>query len=455
MSVTATPPLLPTDSSRETPKVYEVSYRGEPGKLTLHRKTFHYQADHVDATIQCSWARVEQRQLSPPNAPTPLLKLVLVSGRTAVFEVASLRLLLQLVKDVKERMEANQPIAAAAPEQAKNENDDNDDNDKEDKKAPPTKNRRMRHFTNTEDTDRDVKKKKRAAQRYTANGDIDIEQAHRTTKRPTSPTTKSTASDSQHDQPPVLTGQDEFLSQSHDKRNNSRRTLFYCPWDSVWCWLCLALFLAIVGLMVTLIVLFGFDNNDNNSGSSGKPLCKGTAPDGSPCPPDSGLEKRYGIRSVEYVWAPAFVRLEYYISDYILTDSIGFTLLDGVECRGSENQPVPLNNTWIKSELVDGAPIDGGANLYNEGRGTRKLELVLSPLPGSDLTQAPFYSTNTASVDVKAFLRICVTFQVFYNKMDGFTETVEVRRNVVPWKRKRRASRGIQPWTHSCSPFGR
>jgi TFIIH p62 subunit, N-terminal domain len=441
---------LPTDS-RDT-KVYDVVYRGEPGRLTLTSKTFHYQADHVDAAIKCSWARVEKRQLSPPSAPTPLLKLVLVSGRTVVFEVASLRQLLELVKTVKDRMEANAP---AAPEQAKNDDDYNNNNNNNNKsKAAPTKNSRMRYSANTEFMDTsDVKQKKGSIQRDNENENEngDIEDANPKAKPPISPTTKSTASDSQQQRrsstgsqpPPVLTDQDEFLSQAHDKRNDSRRTLCYCPWDSVWCWLCLALFLAIVGLIVTLIVLFGLDNNNTNTiKHSSKPLCKDTASDTSKCPPDSGLEELYGIRSVEYVWAPDFVRLEYYISDYILNDSINLTVLDGVDCRGSDDQIVPLNNSWLKSELVDGAPVDGGANLYNEGKGTRQFDVVLQPIAGSDLTQAPFYTTNTANVD-KAFLRVCVVFQIFYNKIDGFTESVEVRRNEMSRETTLRASWGI------------
>ncbi|CAB9510820.1 expressed unknown protein [Seminavis robusta] len=437
----------PTTTTFET-KVYDVTYKGEPGRLTLANKFFHYEANFIEATIKCSWARVDRRQLSPPGADNYLIKLVLASGKTAVFEVETLPILLKLVKDVKARMEANKPKEDSEEQAKKPEAFQDEEETKRQKK-------KNRFSVNTEYISMKDLSKDPSTENSTEGPDNnDVEQgkqpddkdnkdnkdkmkdaSHRRSQlRRSNRANSRRRNSSKGPHPPVLAGQDPYLSQAHDKRDDSRRTICYCPWDSVWCWMCLCVFLALVVTIIVLVVLFVIPNDNNNNNNpwirnyqpKQGPLCKDVTDDLSKCPPDDGMEYRYGIRSVEYNWGPDNVRLEYAISDYILDTSMDFFVMDGVNCRGSDDKNVPKETPWLKFQLVDGAPEDGGPNVYNEGRGTRQFDIDIDLLASSNqLATAPFYFPNTAG-DNKAFLRLCVNFQVFYNRLEGFTERKEV-----------------------------
>jgi TFIIH p62 subunit, N-terminal domain len=93
-----------------------VTYKQETGTLTLNDKMFHFQANEPSKTsVKCSWARVEKRQLSPPSAAQHMIKLLLVSGKTAVFTVKDRATLEELRNDCQSRMEDSKFIDDATP----------------------------------------------------------------------------------------------------------------------------------------------------------------------------------------------------------------------------------------------------------------------------------------------------------------------------------------------------
>ena len=84
----------------------DVNYKGKAGSLTLNDKVFHYQANNTKTSVKCSWVRVEKRQLSPETANQNMIKLVLVSGKTAVFTVKNRVVLEEMRNDMQNRMDA-------------------------------------------------------------------------------------------------------------------------------------------------------------------------------------------------------------------------------------------------------------------------------------------------------------------------------------------------------------
>lgn len=399
-------------------KSYEnVIYKGETGTLTLTQKFFHYQANIADASVKCNWARVEKRQLSPPGAEKPLLKLILSSGRTTVFEVDSTSTLLDLVKEAKARMEQaeQEPKPPQALEQAPEPQLDSVDSPTSKRKS--AKEKREEEGENANNKPKTKRSSVKPQPRRKDNKDDNDDGDEEAPKKRRSSTSSAT--------PPRLPGTaDPFLTQAKDRRDDSRATICYCCWDSIYCWICLAATVVLVLGIAVLIYFFAI--KDKGGSHDRKNSLEQCADPMSPsCPPDDGLEDRYGIRAVEYVWTTNEVRLEYYISDYILDSSVDFVVYDGVECRDSQDEEVPKDNEWLKVQLMDGAPQDGGANLYNEGKGTRQFDIVLSPRTESRLQDAPFYAINSAAVD-RAFLRVCVGFHVHYNQIDGFNQTIEV-----------------------------
>lgn len=495
-------------------KQYPVFYHSEPGILTLTDKVFHYQSHDTspdkNASVKCSWARVEKRQLSPPGTGHPQLKLVLVSGRTAVFEVEKLPQLLALVKDVKLRMDcaverkAHQEQEKLAQENERLANQQEEDLKAEEEEAaaqatnksplippsgppyppppPPPTTGFEDESIHLEDLNADNAKpvsavasnnkkgamppkkddglrgsKNRASVApvlppLTEENDdnksssaLDVEQAPGKDSPGKESTASTTDSDRARDSTPstVIVSEDfdtikkgdgeedtdeedkKKASDDEDSASQQSRKKGGCLafLDNSWSWMCLVMTLIAIALFAVVLYLLLGNGDDGNSSLVTPP--PGVNCDEIECPPDYGLEGRYGIRRVDYVWTPEYLRLEYIISDYILDGSINFAVWDGQDCRGKDQQVNVKNNTFLWVELVDSPEVDGGTNLYNEGKGKRHLDILIRLLGGVDVTTAPFYVQN--GVVGMSWYRFCVGFYINYNQVDDYTGLVEVR----------------------------
>ena len=406
-SVAATP--LPTPAPTATPRITaqaalaqdngrtvyrNVVYKGVSGNLTITPKVFSYESDHNDndsvkpITVKCSWTRVRKRQLSPPGAAQPMLKLVLVSGRTAVFEVSDVTALIRLVRDVKRRME-----------------------------AAPTANTTTTSSTANVDALSNTPRS------------VQVASGPRTTTSPEdnkdkTPSTGTPSTIEDMEQPARRRRKSKPDGDDNEEEDDDHPSWCYpCCWEDLWFLLCMGMTFVVVILVIS-IVYWTVLRDDPSGRSPQTPPCQG--PD---CPPDDGLEAYYyGIRAVEYVWTSTEVRLEYYVSDYILDTSVDVTLWDGTDCRDSENQALPHDNPYFRVDFMDGAALDGGANLDNQGRGTRQFDITIQVLPNissTAISEAPFFVPRGVTGE-KGWLRFCVDFSIRYNQYKGYNGTAEV-----------------------------
>lgn len=364
--------------------VYEdVSYKGERGTLTVNDKVFHYQAHNTKTSVKCSWARVEKRQLSPETAKSHMIKLILVSGKNAVFTVHDRATLEEMRNDMQTRMDA-----------ARARQDD-------------TSRSTMSDFTKSQRMSEDRMDASRASQtRASARGvawqDEPIKPKKRSTTTRTTTTRASTNSTN--------------TQQEETKRGDP---CGWCLCGTLICWLitcCLCILIAIAIALIYWFVLKDSDEvnsvlNDVGIKDSDKSL-----------PPDHGLEERYGIRAVNHEWDSEQVTLSYQLSDYIMDDSVSYILYDGIECRTSATD-ITRTNVYLFMDFSK--PQDSKPNLSNKGTGTRgPFELTFS-LNVGQLSDAPFFTP--VGLD-KAQLNFCVGLSIDYNKVEYWDEEKEVRK---------------------------
>ena len=395
-----------TSTSMMTATHYNVRFKGEAGKLTLTDKIFSFQKDLNDDddstnknVVKCGWAHVTKRQTSPPNATQPMLKLFLASGRTAVFQVDDLTTLIGVLKDVKLRMEQHTTARAQEAETQK-------------------KLRGTGTDTNTNQGGRVVR---------------DLEQAR------TSRTTKSRSQSAQISPSPLVTVTSSTADPSEDEDGNSKNI-----WDrKMWRWLFILTTVVAMGLAAAFIYLLVTSLGDDSRGSSSssssfsknnnQPVTDLTGCQATDmgCPPDWGLESRYNIRTTHYVWSPAMVTLEYIISDYILDTSVDYITYHDGDCGNkdklfSQQPQQDSDNSWIRVELVDAAIIDGGANLYNQGKGNRQFDILVKLLSNINIREAPFFEASSSDDEEKGTVNLCVGFLIHYNQVNGYQGKVVV-----------------------------
>ncbi|CAB9516589.1 expressed unknown protein [Seminavis robusta] len=341
----------------DTETYANVTYKQENGTLTLNDKVFHYQADAPSKTsVKCSWARVEKRQLSPASSKQHMIKMLLVSGKTAVFTVKNR----QMLEDLRTSCQAHMEAAKAA-------------------KAIE-----------------DPKKSIRQSQRDT-----------------------EAAMDSQRHSS-VTSWRDEPVNNKNDKRDDDRDRDRFCAGCCAGTTFCLILICIICLLLaVTCFLIYWFVLKDTDAVQN---VLKetGIKDKDRSRPPDVGEESRYGIRAVHHEWDSDEVSLQYELSDYIMDDSVKFILYDGLDCRLSDKD-ITRDNQWLFIFLNN--PVgDGGAKLYNEGRGTRDFEVHFT-LNKGQITDAPFFTPNGLDAGRLSF---CVGLSVSYNKVDYWEYTEEV-----------------------------
>ncbi|CAB9516588.1 expressed unknown protein [Seminavis robusta] len=323
-----------------------VAYKQENGTLTLNDKVFHYQADAPSKTsVKCSWARVEKRQLSPASSKQHMIKLLLVSGKTAVFTVKNR----QMLEDLRTSCQAHIEAAKAA------------------------------HAI--EDPKRSIRQSQR-----------------------------DTTMDSQQRNASVTSWHDEPVNdEDYSKKNlNTLCSL-----------ICAGMICCIILMCIQFFLIYWFHLKEDvqtifteTTGS--------IMEDDRSRPPDVGKESRYGIRSVNHEWDSDEVSLQYQLSDYIMDDSVKFILYDGLDCRRSDKD-ITRDNQWLFIFLNN--PVgDGGAKLYNEGRGSRDFEVHFT-LNKGQITYAPFFTPNGLDAGRLSF---CVGLSVSYNKVDYWEYTKEV-----------------------------
>lgn len=332
-------------------EVYDdVTYKGEQGTLVINDKVFHYKAAHSNTSVKCSWARVEKRQLSPENSSTHMIKLVLVSGKTAIFQVKDRRTLDEIRKDAQARMDAA----------------------KKGGKGDMSK------------SQRDVE------DRMDSNRQSDRKWA------------------------------DEPVSRRNSNNNNNNNDRSdpcgWCCVGTLVCWLCTCL--CCLAILAAAFCVYWFVYRDNEDEIL-KQIGINDGPVDTTVPPDHGQESRYGIRSVNHDWNSEEVTLTYQVSDYILDNSLRYVLYDGLECRRNNND-ITRGNTYLFMEMI--LPKDGGADLSNEGRGSRQVEIHFTINKG-EITSAPFYYPNGLE---KARLNFCIGLLVNYNRVDYWTQEKEV-----------------------------
>ncbi|CAB9531175.1 expressed unknown protein [Seminavis robusta] len=323
-----------------------VAYKQENGTLTLNDKVFHYQADAPSKTsVKCSWARVEKRQLSPASSKQHMIKLLLVSGKTAVFTIKNR----QMLEDLRTSCQAHMEAAKAA--------------------------------NAIEDPKRSIRQSQR-----------------------------DTTMDSQQRNASVTSWHDEPVNdEDYSKKNlNTLCSL-----------ICAGMICCIILMCIQFFLIYWFHLKEDvqtifteTTGS--------IMEDDRSRPPDVGKESRYGIRSVNHEWDSDEVSLQYELSDYIMDDSVKFILYDGLDCRRSDKD-ITRDNQWLFIFLNN--PVgDGGAKLYNEGRGTRDFEVHFT-LNKGQITDAPFFTPNGLDAGRLSF---CVGLSVSYNKVDYWEYTEEV-----------------------------
>lgn len=336
----------------------DVTYKGEKGMLVVTDKVFHYTANGASKTsVKCSWGRVEKRQLSPENSDVHMIKFVLVSGKTAAFELPDRAALEELRKDAQSRMEL-----------AKQQ---------------------------------DVKSSRRASE--TGFGDPSTRSGRDWVDEPSERVTKRTSNVQRR------------RSSTSGSRNGD--ACGWCCFGTLVCWLCVCIICILIALVAFLIYWFVVKDNEEN-------VLKTIGIDDSPTvdrnrPPDVGEEERYGIRSVYHDWDQDSVTLQYKLSDYIMDNSIQYRLYDGLDCRNS-NKDITRDGNWLFIDLK--LPADGGADLTNDGRGSRDVDIHFT-LNKGEISEAPFFLPNGLE---KARLNFCMGLIVNYNQVDYWSQVEEV-----------------------------
>ena len=335
----------------------DVTYKGEKGMLVVTDKVFHYTANGASKTsVKCSWARVEKRQLSPDTSAVHMLKLVLVSGKTAVFEVPTREALEELRNDAQSRMEL-----------AKQNRDDS----------------------------------LRASRRQSETGFGDPSSSRDWVDEPSERMTKRT----------------QHRRRSSTSGSPNGDACGWCCFGTLVCWLCVCIICILIAVALFLVYWFVVKDNEED-------VLKTIGIDDSPTkdrnrPPDVGEEERYGIRSVYHDWDQNEVTLQYKLSDYIMDNSIQYKLYDGLDCRRSNND-ITGDGNWLFIDLK--LPADGGADLTNDGRGSRDVDIHFT-LNKGEISNAPFFVPNGLE---KARLNFCMGLIVNYNQVDYWSRVEEV-----------------------------
>lgn len=356
----------------------DVSYKGEPGTLTVNDKVFHYQAHATKTSVKCSWARVEKRQLSPETAKAHMIKLILISGKTAVFTVADRASLEELRNDMQARMEA-----------ARGRNQDD-----------------MTFRSNTSDFTKSMK-----------SSEDKMDFTSRSTKsvnwqdEPVKPKAQRTGSSAASKRSTTS------VQRYEEKQQDRNDGMGWCCFGTLFCWLlvcCICVAIAIAAFLVYWFVLKDSDVLEEVGivESQNKSL-----------PPDWGHEERYGIRAVEHEWDSEEVTLSYRVSDYILENSISYKVYDGLGCRTDAND-ITRSNQYLFIDFQH--PKDEGPNLSNRGTGTRgPFDLTFS-LNKGQISDAPFFvpiGLNTAQ------LNFCIGLSIDYNQVEWWKQKKEVSEN--------------------------
>ena len=343
-------------TANTTKVLSNVTYKQEIGTLTLNEQVFHFQANAPSKTsVKCSWARVEKRQLSPASSDQHMIKLLLLSGKLAIFSVKDRATLEELRHDCQIRMDA-----------AKNIQD------------PPNN---------------------RQSTTSTMGGSSNRSHSQRVTTTTT-------------------TWEDEPIRQ---KSTANDKGADCCGWVCVTSAFCCFLFFVLLLLMaVAAFLIYWFIFRDPETVNDVLVNTGIRDPEDKSKPPDYGQEARYGIRTpVNNDWNQDQLTLKYKLSDYILNDSISYRLYDGLKCREGSND-ITGNNQYLVMTLVP--PDDGGANLNNEGRGTRQFDLRVELNKGL-IADAPFFKPQGLEA---AVLEYCVGLSVIYNKVEYWGQEQEV-----------------------------
>lgn len=343
----------------------DITYKGEKGMLVITDQVFHYTANGTSKTsVKCSWNRVEKRQLSPENSPVHMIKFVLISGKTAVFEVPNREALEELRRDAQSRMDlakANASMRASTASRRSSEAGFTD---------PST--RSGRDWVDEPSDNGTVKRR-----------------ASSTVQRRRSSTSGSPNGDA-------------------------------CGWccaGTLVCWLCTIIICILIALAAFLVYWFVIKDNEDD-------VLKTIGIDDSPTvdrnkPPDFGNEERYGIRGAYHEWDSEEVTLQYKLSDYIMDQSIDYRLYDGLDCRRSAND-ITGDGDWLFTRLI--LPNDGGADLTNEGRGSRDVDINIK-LNRGEITDAPFFYSNGLEA---GRLNFCIGLIINYNQIDYWSRVEEV-----------------------------
>jgi len=184
--------------------------------------------------------------------------------------------------------------------------------------------------------------------------------------------------------------------------------------------MCACITFLLVAIAAFLVYWFIFqDDDDEVLRAIGIPDGPTTQLDTSK-PPDYGNEARYGIRSVFHDWNQDELTLNYKVSDYILDSSMHYVIYDGLDCRRSNND-ITSSNKYLFIDFK--LPTDGGADLTNEGRGSRDVDLHFT-LNKGEITQAPFFLPNGLDM---GRLNFCLGLVVNYNQVDYWSRVEEVR----------------------------
>ena len=366
------------------------------------------------------WNQVLQRQLSPPNAVVqPMLKLIILSNddrgpRTVVvvFSVVDNSTLIRLVKNVKIRMDnsnaaaaatggAAAAAAAAAAESGSSVNATDDSNSNNVQKA-------------TTAPVSSLEEEERAA--FLSGTPIHDPVLHN----------------------PIKQKQNEDNNDDTNDEEDDEKW-WYCCWDDLWFFSCIGMLFVVVLLIcgVIYITVLGRKHDSKSVSTELKrplpPPCKNdndnnnndnnNLPD---CPPDYGLESRFGIRAVEYVWTTNDLDLQYFISDYVLESSIDYNVYDFEKDSSNNNNnkcdttaPSPSANLFQLRLLQkdDDDATAASVHLYNKGQGTKKIDLQLkmhSNVNSSTIIEATAFSPSGVTGQ-KGYLTFCLEFVIYYN----------------------------------------
>lgn len=349
-----------------------VVYKDATGVLTCTDKLFEFEAqDGKKGSVKVSWARVEKRQLSPPNAPKPMMKLILTSGKQVVFEVPSRDVLEELRADVQSRMDYTAAQAAAATQSQRDLENGIDGGQKS-----------MREWVD-EPEDAALTKNGNGRKRVTT-----------TTKRTITTTT--------------------------DDSKDDRSSMWSCCCVGSIFWVCICICLLLL-VAVVLGLVYWFVIKD-----SPKDILGITSRNESQ-PPDWGHGERYGIRQVNYTFDTETLTLQYEISDYILDNSVSYILYNNDQCRKGKNNVVTNTDPYLFITIDD--PKDNGANLKNNGQGSREFDVVVQ-LRKDTITNAPYYvSSGVVGINgqTQAQLTFCIGLSIIYNRVQYWNKQLEVR----------------------------